>query len=65
LLIEHVMRFLTQLSDRILIMHHGERLFEGAPDRLAHDPAVVSVYLGVDAATALKQAAETSGGKHA
>ncbi|HEX9448575.1 MAG TPA: ABC transporter ATP-binding protein, partial [Dongiaceae bacterium] len=50
LLIEHVMRFLTELSDRVLIMHHGERLFEGAPDQLAHDPAVVSVYLGLTAA---------------
>jgi branched-chain amino acid transport system ATP-binding protein len=56
LLIEHVMRFLTELSDRVLIMHHGERLFEGAPDQLAHDPTVVSVYLGLTAATAMQQA---------
>jgi branched-chain amino acid transport system ATP-binding protein len=56
LLIEHVMRFLTDLSDRVLIMHHGERLFEGLPDQLAHDPTVVSVYLGLTAATAMKQA---------
>jgi len=56
LLIEHVMRFLTDLSDRVLIMHHGERLFEGSPEQLAHDPTVVSVYLGLTAATAMKQA---------
>ncbi len=62
LLIEHVMRFLTQLSDRILIMHHGERLFEGPPDRLAHDPAVVSVYLGVEAASALREGQSAAGG---
>jgi branched-chain amino acid transport system ATP-binding protein len=55
LLIEHVMRFLTDLSDRVLIMHHGERLFEGSPEQLAHDPTVVSVYLGLTAATAMKQ----------
>lgn len=55
LLIEHVMRFLTELSDRVLIMHHGERLFEGSPDELAHDPDVVQVYLGQTAASSMRQ----------
>lgn len=53
--IEHVMRFLTQLSDRILIMHHGERIYDGSPTELSRDRTVVEVYLG--AATAARLAA--------
>ena len=46
MLIEHVMRFLVQLSSRIIIMHHGEKIFEGAPQALAQDETVKRVYLG-------------------
>jgi branched-chain amino acid transport system ATP-binding protein len=46
MLIEHVMRFLVQLSTRVIIMHHGERIFEGAPQALARDDTVKRVYLG-------------------
>lgn len=46
LLIEHVMRFLVQLSDRVLIMHHGKGIYEGSPGGLVHDRTVVDVYLG-------------------
>src|SRR5215216_2484148 len=34
LLIEHVMRALMTLSERVLIMHHGEKLTEGTPDEI-------------------------------
>lgn len=54
ILIEHVMRFLVQLSDRVMIMHHGEKLFEGAPGNLVNDRAVVDVYLGQGASDRLK-----------
>lgn len=54
ILIEHVMRFLVQLSDRVMIMHHGERIFEGRPDQLANDATVVDVYLGEGASRRLK-----------
>mgnify|MGYP003353025945 CR=1 FL=1 len=40
ILIEHVMRFLVQLSSRVMIMHHGERIYEGPPDGLARDRTV-------------------------
>jgi branched-chain amino acid transport system ATP-binding protein len=53
-LIEHVMRFLVQLSTRVLIMHHGEKLYEGSPDGLVRDEKVVDVYLGVGAASRLR-----------
>jgi branched-chain amino acid transport system ATP-binding protein len=46
MLIEHVMRFLVQLSTRVIIMHHGESIFEGAPQALARDDTVKRVYLG-------------------
>ena len=54
ILIEHVMRFLVQLSTRVLIMHHGEKLYEGAPDGLLRDSKVIDVYLGAGAAQRLQ-----------
>jgi len=50
ILIEHVMRFLVQLSDRVMILHHGERIYQGSSDGLVHDATVVDVYLGAGAA---------------
>jgi branched-chain amino acid transport system ATP-binding protein len=45
-LIEHVMRFLVQLSTRVMILHHGKKLYEGSASGLAKDRDVVEVYLG-------------------
>jgi branched-chain amino acid transport system ATP-binding protein len=53
ILIEHVMRFLVQLSSRVLIMHHGEKIYEGRPQGLIEDRNVVDVYLGVGASQRL------------
>jgi len=46
MLIEHVMRFLVQLSTRVIIMNHGEKIYEGTPAGLAQDETVTRVYLG-------------------
>jgi len=46
ILIEHVMRFMVQLSSRIIIMQQGEKIYEGSPQGMVRDPTVVSVYLG-------------------
>jgi branched-chain amino acid transport system ATP-binding protein len=46
LLIEHVMRFLIRLSQQVMIMHHGEKIYEGSAAGLPHDEAVKTVYLG-------------------
>jgi branched-chain amino acid transport system ATP-binding protein len=46
ILIEHVIRFMTALSDRIMIMHQGEKIFEGLPSDLRRDPLVAAVFLG-------------------
>jgi branched-chain amino acid transport system ATP-binding protein len=54
ILIEHVMRFLVRLSDRILIMHHGEKIFEGLPTQLVNDRTVVDVFLGEGASERLR-----------
>lgn len=44
--IEHVMRALVQLADRVVVMHHGSVLFEGTPGAMMRDPRVIEVYLG-------------------
>jgi len=54
ILIEHVMRFLVSLSDRVLIMHHGELLFLGKPEEMARDARVAEVYLGSKAAARIR-----------
>jgi branched-chain amino acid transport system ATP-binding protein len=59
-LIEHVMRFLVQLSNRVLIMHHGERIYEGSPTGLVKDKTVVDVYLGEGASKRLSAILEAS-----
>lgn len=53
-LIEHVMRFLVRLSDRVMIMHHGSNIYNGPPEALASDPRVVEVYLGEAASRRLR-----------
>lgn len=45
-LIEHVMRALMALSDRVLIMNQGKTLFLGSPHEVLQDEEVVRVYLG-------------------
>jgi branched-chain amino acid transport system ATP-binding protein len=44
--IEHVMRALVALSDRVLVMHHGAQLFLGTPQEMLRDRRVIEVYLG-------------------
>lgn len=55
ILIEHVMRFLVALSDRVMIMHHGQKIYEGSAKGLAEDHTVVEVYLGEGMAAHLRQ----------
>jgi branched-chain amino acid transport system ATP-binding protein len=46
IIIEHVMKALMGLSDRVLIMHYGQKIFEGSPEEAGCDPQVLRVYLG-------------------
>jgi branched-chain amino acid transport system ATP-binding protein len=62
IVIEHVMRFLVELSSRILIMHHGEKIYEGPPAGLVRDATVVDVYLGAGASRRLQALIESRAG---
>ena len=46
LLIEHVMRVVMSLADRVIVLHHGEKLAEGAPAAIGSNPKVIESYLG-------------------
>jgi branched-chain amino acid transport system ATP-binding protein len=46
LLIEHNMSLVMRVSDRIVVLHHGEKIAEGRPETIARDPAVLDAYLG-------------------
>jgi branched-chain amino acid transport system ATP-binding protein len=44
--IEHIMRAIMALSDRIAVLHFGTKIAEGSPHEMAHDERVVKAYLG-------------------
>ena len=46
LVIEHVMKAIKSLSDRVFVLHHGEKIVEGETDEVLRDPRVVEAYLG-------------------
>ena len=46
LVIEHVMKAIQSLSDRLIVIHHGEKLAEGKPEQVLTDNRVVEAYLG-------------------
>ncbi len=46
LLVEHKMKMILGLSDRILVLHHGQLIADGTPHAIQTDPEVRRVYLG-------------------
>ena len=59
LLVEHDMRLVMGLADKIVVMHHGEKIADGSADDVRAQPEVIAAYLGQEAPDHSSGARET------
>jgi branched-chain amino acid transport system ATP-binding protein len=52
LLIEHVMRVVMALAQKVIVLNYGQKIAEGAPSQVVVNPQVIESYLGRRAKTA-------------
>jgi branched-chain amino acid transport system ATP-binding protein len=46
LMVEHIVKAIVGLSDRIIVLNMGQKIADGPPQEIIHDPEVIDVYLG-------------------
>jgi len=52
IVVEHVMRVITSLVNRLIVLHHGLKIAEGSADQVLRTPTVIEAYLGQETASA-------------
>jgi ABC-type branched-subunit amino acid transport system ATPase component len=58
LVVDHDLRLIMRVSERILALNEGRRLAEGTPEQIRHDPLVIEAYLGADFRTVAETASD-------